>query len=119
MAGYNVRYSNGNARRKARAWVLATQDRCAICGGVVDKSLHPFKDEATGRWVHPPGAPEVDEIVPVSLGGSPIEHSNLQLTHRACNRAKSNKLYYYVDKDKAREKIQEEIFNDVKHSADW
>ena len=37
-------------------------------------------------------APEVDEIIPVSRGGDPYDLENVQLVHRKCNRAKSNKL---------------------------
>ena len=31
---------------------------------------------------------EVDEIVPVSLGGSPIDPNNVQPAHRICNQRK-------------------------------
>ena len=34
---------------------------------------------------------EVDEIVPVSLGGDPLDRSNVQATHRICNERKGNK----------------------------
>lgn len=64
-----------------RKRVLATYDTCAICGRPVDKNLpkgHPF-------------APEVDEIVPISRGGSPIQWENLQLAHRICNQRRGNK----------------------------
>ena len=37
---------------------------------------------------------ELDEIIPFSLGGSPIDYNNVQPAHRACNNAKSNKLLY-------------------------
>ncbi len=35
-------------------------------------------------------SPEVDEIIPVSRGGNPIDWHNVQLVHRCCNRMKSN-----------------------------
>lgn len=35
---------------------------------------------------------EVDEIVPVSLGGSPFDRSNVQPAHRICNQRKGNRL---------------------------
>lgn len=82
MGGRDVRYSNGNARRKARARVLAAYDTCWLCGQRVDKSLpagHPM-------------APEVDEVVPVSLGGSPTDFDNLRLAHRICNERRSNRM---------------------------
>jgi 5-methylcytosine-specific restriction endonuclease McrA len=81
---YNPRSSNGSLRKQVRNRVLAVYDTCALCGLPVDKSLTTPN----------PYSPEVDEIIPVSLGGSPYEWSNLQLAHRACNRQKSNHLFY-------------------------
>jgi len=66
---------NGHARRKLRAAVLASEDVCHLCGGLVDKSL---------RWPHPM-SPEVDHVVPVSVGGHPYARSNARLAHRICN----------------------------------
>ena len=65
-----------------RKKILANVDICAICGGPVDKGL-----PAT----HPMSA-AVDHIIPVSKGGDPVALKNLQLTHRKCNRAKSDKI---------------------------
>lgn len=39
---------------------------------------------------------EVDELIPVSRGGSPYEFANLRLTHRRCNRLKSDKSDEYA-----------------------
>lgn len=78
----NPRNANGARRRALRARILATETHCALCGGWVDKTL---------KTPHP-GSAEVDEIIPVSRGGSPYLRSNCQLTHRRCNRAKSNKM---------------------------
>jgi 5-methylcytosine-specific restriction endonuclease McrA len=78
----NPRTTNGALRRKLRARVLASSDRCALCGLPIDKSL---------KTPHPL-SPEVDEILPVSRGGSPYDIANLQLVHRACNRRKSNHI---------------------------
>lgn len=69
-------------RASLRKRVLATYDTCAICGREVDKTL-PYLD---------PLAPEVDEIVPVSRGGSPYDWNNLQLVHRVCNQRKGNRM---------------------------
>lgn len=76
----NPRYANGTARRKLRARVLAAYDHCALCGQPVDKTL---------RTPHPHSA-EVDEIVPVSLGGDQLAWANVQLAHRICNQRKGN-----------------------------
>lgn len=72
---------NGTARRKVRERVLAAYDTCAICGLPVDKHV-PSPD---------PLSPEVDEIVPVKMGGSPLRFDNCQLAHRCCNRWRSTK----------------------------
>ena len=67
---------------KNRKKIFATQTVCAICGKPVDFSLKP---------PHPLSA-AVDHIIPVSKGGHPSDIANLQLTHRCCNRAKSDRL---------------------------
>ena len=62
----NVRRSNGTARTKLRRWLKAQGRPCWICvafgrKGDIDYSLphtHPF-------------AFEVDELVPIALGGDP------------------------------------------------
>lgn len=69
-------------RDDLRRRVMATQDICAICGREVDKSL------PAGT----PLSPEIDEIVPVSRGGSPYDIDNLQLVHRICNERKGNRM---------------------------
>lgn len=68
--------------RKNRDRIFATQTVCAICGKVVDFSL---------KTPHPLSA-TVDHIIPVAKGGHPSDIDNLQLAHRCCNRAKSDKL---------------------------
>ena len=82
----NPRNRNGARRRQLRARVLAAYDTCAICGQPVDKTLHT---------PHPLSA-EVDEIIPVSRGGDPLAWDNVRLTHRRCNRLKSNKSDDYA-----------------------
>ncbi len=67
---------------KNRKWILATQSVCALCGKPVDKTLKPPH----------PLSPAIDHIIPVSKGGHPSSRENLQLTHRCCNRQKSDKL---------------------------
>ena len=78
----NPRRANGHRRDRLRRRVLAAYSHCAECGGLVDKTLPPYDD----------GAAEVDEIIPVSLGGDPLAWSNVQLTHRGCNRRKKNRI---------------------------
>ena len=78
---------NPALRNTLRKRVIATYDTCAICGREVDKTLH-YLD---------PLAPEVDEIIPVSRGGSPYDWDNLQLVHRVCNQRKGNKMVGDID----------------------
>lgn len=73
---------NRGAYENARRKILATQDICGICGKPVDKTL---------KYPHPLSA-TIDHIIPVSKGGHPSDIDNLQLAHRCCNRAKSDKL---------------------------
>lgn len=78
----NPRRTNGTKRNKLRARVKAQGLPCALCGLPIDYSL-------------PPGDPmsyELDEIVPVSLGGDPYDIDNVQPTHRICNQRKGNKV---------------------------
>ena len=75
------RYANGHARREVRAWLKSQQLPCHICGRAIDYSL-------------PAGHPmsfEVDEVVPVSKGGSPIDRSNVAPAHRICNERRGNR----------------------------
>ena len=76
------RNSNGNARRKLRARLRAEGRPCHICGQPIDYSLpagHPWSFE-------------VDEIVPVSRGGSPLDYRNVGAAHRICNQRRGNRM---------------------------
>lgn len=57
-----------------------TQDICALCGRMVDKTL-PYS--------HPMSA-TVDHLIPISKGGHPSDITNLQLAHKICNQVKSD-----------------------------
>ena len=82
----NPRRKNGNARTKLRDWLKAQGRPCWIC-------------RAFGRTGHidytlPAGHPwcfEVDELVPVSKGGDPLDRDNVDATHRRCNQWRGNK----------------------------
>ena len=72
---------NGHRRRILRARLKAQGRPCHICGQPIDYSL-------------PAGNPmsfEVDEIVPVSRGGSPIDMGNVAPAHRICNERRGNR----------------------------
>ena len=74
--GTNPRRTNGHRRDQVRRKVLREETQCHLCGIPVDKTLpHGL-----------PASPEVDELVPVALGGDPYDRRNCRLAHRYCNR---------------------------------
>ena len=81
----NPRQSNGSLRRKQRARWKSLGLPCGICGKPIDYSLGMIVDPATGRKRPHPMSFVVDEIVPVSQGGSPFEFSNTRPAHWICN----------------------------------
>ena len=86
MSKPNPRRTNGAARDKVRARLKAEGRGCWICRAFgrpdrIDYDLPPTH----------PGAFEVDELVPVSKGGSPLEYGNLAAAHRRCNQWRGNK----------------------------
>lgn len=76
----NPRRQNGSARTKIRQALKATGGPCDLCGQPIDYSLPHFH----------PDAFEVDEKVPVSLGGNPLDMDNVQRAHRKCNLERGN-----------------------------
>lgn len=74
----NPRRTNGTRRDRVRARVLREESDCWLCGEPVDKTI---------KTPHP-DSPEVDEVTPVSKGGSPYDRRNCRLAHRRCNRAR-------------------------------
>ncbi len=72
----NPRRSNGSKRDKVRAKVLREESHCHLCGLPVEKRLRHGL----------PASPEVDELIPVTLGGDPYDRANCRLAHRYCNR---------------------------------
>lgn len=85
MPSNNIRYANYKAREAARARLRAIGAPCAICGRPIDYSLDWYIDPKDGKRKRHPMSFEVDEKVPVSKGGSPIDMENLQAAHRICN----------------------------------
>ena len=101
----NPRQTNGAKRRALRAQVLREETNCWLCGGFVDVKLkHGL-----------PESPEVDEIVPVSLGGDPYDRTNTRLAHRLCNQKRGNKLpAEAIEEAKSRNGARE-----LKTSREW
>ncbi len=80
------RYANGHRRRSLVARVRAMGEPCHICG------LPIPPDAPAGH----PLAFELDELVPVSKGGSPVDFENTAGSHRVCNQWRSNKSVEFV-----------------------
>ena len=74
------RRGSSHQRRKVRQQVLDEEDTCHICGRTVDVTLP----------ARLPNSPEADDVIPVSLGGNPLDRNNLRLSHRVCNQKKGN-----------------------------
>ena len=97
----NPRRSNGHRRNQVRRQVLAEESYCALCGELVDKALTFVWGEHGPRCTDPscpgcvphPMRAEVDEIVPVSQGGSPFDRRNCRLAHRLCNQRRGNRTF--------------------------
>ena len=82
MGGANPRQSNGAARRALVRWLKDTGDHvCWICGLPIDMGLkHPD-----------PWSWSCDEVLPVSLGGSPYDRGNVREAHLHCNCSRGNR----------------------------
>lgn len=87
----NPRYANGSRRNKIRARWKAIGAPCALCGKSIDYSLGYIVDPRTGRKRLHPMAFVVDEIVPVSCGGDPLDFENTQPAHWMCNARRGNR----------------------------
>ncbi len=74
MAG-NARRGNGSRRTALTRWLRAQGRPCWICRLPIDYGA-PTGD---------PLAFNCDEIVPVSLGGSPYDKANVDAAHACCN----------------------------------
>lgn len=86
----NPRRANGSRRTKLMARLKAMRLPCALCGKPIDYELTTWRDPKDGKLKPHPMRFEVDEIIPVSRGGDPLEWSNLQPSHRICNQKRGN-----------------------------
>lgn len=81
----NPRRANGARRDSIRARWRAIGDPCHICGHPIDYSLGMIADPLTGKRRPHPMSFVVDEIVPVSKGGDPLDFANTRPAHWICN----------------------------------
>lgn len=86
---YGKRFS---ARDRLRKRVASEGRPCALCGKPIDYSLDWWEDPKDGKRKRHPLSYELDEIVPISRGGSPFDYDNVQPAHRICNQRRGNRL---------------------------
>lgn len=96
MPSNNPRF-NAVGGWKARARVrqivydrAAAGEVCAICGCPIDVSASQWVTREDGKRIRAPWSLECDEIIPVSLGGSPVAVDNVRPVHRICNQKRGN-----------------------------
>ena len=80
----NPRRSNGAARTKIRQRLIALSGGhpvCPACGQAIDLDI---------KWPDPRSC-SIDEIVPVSKGGSAFKIDNCRLMHLKCNESRGNR----------------------------
>lgn len=97
----NPRRANGTQRNAVVARVKREESHCWLCKRPVDKSLPYLMPGAhTARCRDRSGCPGclphpwrgvVDEIIPVSRGGSPFDRNNCHLAHWICNNRRGNR----------------------------
>ena len=93
----NPRRANGARRTAIRARLKASGRPCGICGAPIDYSapyrlVVGYRLDGTPITEVNPEAFVVDEIVPVSRGGDPLDIANCQPAHFRCNAAKGNHM---------------------------
>ena len=80
----NPRKANGSRRTEIRKRWRAIGAPCALCGKPIDYSLGMIVTPYGKRRPHPMSF-VVDEIIPVSQGGDPLDFNNTQPAHWICN----------------------------------
>lgn len=88
----NPRKANGYRRRQAVARLRSLGRPCWVCGLPIDYGLPAGCAESF----------ECDELVPVSLGGSPTDPANVAPAHRCCNNWRGARPARWVDEMRSR-----------------
>ena len=95
MPSSNPRYSDPKKRARALRLVYdraKAGEPCGICHQPIDLTFPKWwRDPRDNKRKLTPWSLECDEIVPVSLGGSPYDPENIQPAHRICNQIKGNR----------------------------
>lgn len=95
----NPRRSNGSARDKLRSRVKAEQRPCHLCGHPIDYGAHYLS----------PRSFALDEVVPVSKGGSPFRYDNVEAAHRCCNEWRGSRDVTQGVKDACKRRYECEV----------
>ena len=85
----NPRRANGSRRTWIRKRWKAIGAPCALCGQPIDYSLGMVLTPYGRKRPHPMSF-VVDEIVPVSQGGDPLDFANTRPAHWICNARRGN-----------------------------
>lgn len=78
---------------------------CALCHRPIDYSLTTYIDPRDGKTKPHPMRYELDEIIPVALGGNPLDPNNVQPTHRICNQKKGASTRAYLQGTKSNQSV--------------
>lgn len=81
MPSSNPRYADYPARSALRKRMASQPQRCWMCGLPISQAYparHPY-------------SMELDELVPISKGGSAVDPANVRAAHRCCNQWRSSK----------------------------
>lgn len=100
--GPNVRRSNSTLRNAVVKQVRREEHSCWLCKQPIEKwrwmlagqhgpRCKGSEDKPCAGCKPDPMRGEVDEIIPVTRGGSPFDRSNCHLAHRICNQRRGNK----------------------------
>lgn len=96
MGKRNNRWNNGARRRAVQARLKQQALPCALCGRAIDYSIPRLITLPSGKKLVHPASWCIDEIIPVSQGGSEIQMTNCQPAHAACNATRGAKPMSWV-----------------------
>lgn len=113
--GNNPRRANGYRRDALRKRVAAMGLPCHICGKPIQYDLTTWVDPKDGKVKRHPMSFELDELVPVSKGGSPLDPENVAPAHRICNARRGNKPLHKI----RGKQTQEPTENRLPVSREW
>ena len=101
MSRKNLRRIQPGKRDMLWKKVRSEQRKCHLCGYPIDYSIrHPDRRSF-----------ELDEIVPVSKGGDPLDYGNVDAAHRCCNQWRGNKTLTHGVRRMCRRRYEREVLH--------